>query len=377
MTTQSLLVKQNWTKAGNAYVGDRPEGATSGGDAALGWSAPSGLADGNAVSLTTDGTNPFGTGPTNVRFEDFSGGTLGQTIEPADTIFDANSQYYKAKYVSDSRSGSLAMLGVDTATTLPAINTVTLTSAREVFLSYAMKIPAGKYFPGLSGGSSGTDTDYSSNSSWKVAWLQDGDGATNDICVPTHVGNGSWYVGGNGLNNKLVTADMGGNKPTWFGVNNWTRIGAFLKAGDVPQTDIGKVYFQAVTSGQTLFETSKDVVVFEGGGATAPYHWTKLNISGWHAPNEGGSDGSGADVEYLFDDIYVAWGANAAARVELGNNVVYANCSDLQTQYVTPANWATGQLDFNINYGPFNPSEDLWYHITREDNNTRYSVRAN
>ena len=61
MTIQSLLVKQNWTKAGNAYVGDKPEGATSGGDATLSWSAPSGLADGNTVTITTDGTYDFGT----------------------------------------------------------------------------------------------------------------------------------------------------------------------------------------------------------------------------------------------------------------------------------------------------------------------------
>ncbi len=45
MTTQSLLVKQNWTKAGNAYVGDQP--------------AFSNLA--MPLSGWTIGTNPNGT----------------------------------------------------------------------------------------------------------------------------------------------------------------------------------------------------------------------------------------------------------------------------------------------------------------------------
>ena len=61
MTTQSIAVGDNWVKVGNDYVGDQPNGATSGGTAALAWSAPSGLADGEAITITTDGTFNFGT----------------------------------------------------------------------------------------------------------------------------------------------------------------------------------------------------------------------------------------------------------------------------------------------------------------------------
>jgi hypothetical protein len=64
MTTQSIAVGDNWVKVGNDYVGDKPNGGTSGGTsggtAALAWSAPDGLADGNTLTITTDGTNPFG-----------------------------------------------------------------------------------------------------------------------------------------------------------------------------------------------------------------------------------------------------------------------------------------------------------------------------
>ena len=61
MTTQVVAVGDNWTKVGNDYIGSSPNGATSGGTAALAWSAPSGLADGNTLTITTDGTYSFGT----------------------------------------------------------------------------------------------------------------------------------------------------------------------------------------------------------------------------------------------------------------------------------------------------------------------------
>lgn len=61
MTTQSIAVADNWVKVGNDYVGSSPNGATSGGTAALGWSANDGVADGNTITITTDGTYSFGT----------------------------------------------------------------------------------------------------------------------------------------------------------------------------------------------------------------------------------------------------------------------------------------------------------------------------
>jgi len=60
MTAQSIAVGNDWVKSGNSYVGDQPSGSTSGGTAALGWSAPSGLSDGNTLTITTDGTYSFG-----------------------------------------------------------------------------------------------------------------------------------------------------------------------------------------------------------------------------------------------------------------------------------------------------------------------------
>ncbi len=45
-----------------------PRAGSSGGTAALGWSAPDGLSEGNTLTVTTDGTNPFGNTAPNFIF---------------------------------------------------------------------------------------------------------------------------------------------------------------------------------------------------------------------------------------------------------------------------------------------------------------------
>jgi hypothetical protein len=323
------------------------------------------------LTITTDGTYNFGAGPENVKFDDFSGGTLGSNVTPVNSMFDVTSQFYPAKFTGDSRSGGFAITGFDETAKQASINTVNLSDEREIFLSYAVKIPTGKYAPGNGTDNTGTNADYVMDSSWKLSWPQYNDGATNDICVPTNIGNGEWYLSGNGLSNKLITSEMGGNSPSWWGWNNWTRLSSYLKAGDVPQTDLGKVYFQAIQAGGSLFESSKDVVVFEGTNAVAPYAWNKWNIPGYARPNVGGSDGLGTDVMFLHDDVYIAWGNNAAARIEIGDNIVYENCTDLAM--CKPTSWATDALQADLGLGAFSAGQSLFVHITLSDNTTRIS----
>lgn len=71
MTAQTVAVGDNWVKVGNSYIGSSPNGAVTGGTSALSWATPSGLADGNSLTIATDGTNPFGdTGPNFVMLVD-------------------------------------------------------------------------------------------------------------------------------------------------------------------------------------------------------------------------------------------------------------------------------------------------------------------
>ena len=377
MTIQSLLVKQGWPRdGGGQYIGSNPnDGGTSGGTAALAWSAPSGITQGSSVSLTTDGTNPFGDGPTNVLYESYGNGTLGSDVDLGNTIFDdtVHGHSVRATRVADSRSGSFAASvyketnpGSGTpwnGTSLEA----NFIPATEVFVSHAAKVPSGANFPGDNGGNSGTDADYSFDSSWKTSWLTDGETVgANDICLPTHTGSGIWQCAGNDLNPAFYNS---GANPTWWKWGEWHRFSTYMKAGDTPNVDTGDFYFQVANGQEAITEVSTNPIIFANG--TAPYQWSEFRITGWirERADQGG-------VVVLSDDVYISTGDRAAARVELGDNAVYSNCTDLHVQYVTPTDWATGQIDFNLDYGPFNPSASLWLHITREDNSTRYSIQV-
>lgn len=349
--------------------------STSGGTAALGWSAPSGITQGSSVSLTTDGTNPFGSGPINVKYERFDSQSVDDEITDLNSIFDDASSFWPATVKDDeARSGTKSGKFVANKNIAPndlgsSINTIDLpVGTREVFYSVASKIPTGAYFPG--GGNTGTNADYDS-SSWKMAWLLGPDSATNDLVLFTHTGSGVWKHSGNDLGNLL---DLGTADPSWWKWNQWNRTTSYVKAGTTPQTDAGVIYAQIANGQDSIIEYSDTPVVFANGSAN--YDWTKLNVNGWARMDAGGSDSNGAGIDFRYDDIYVAYGDRAAARVELGNNATYSNCTDLHIQYVTPTNWATGQLDFDIDYGPFSEGDALWLHITLEDNSTRYSIRV-
>ena len=384
MTAQTIAVGDNWTKIGNDYIGDQPSGATSGGTAALGWSAPSGFIQGGSVSLLTDGTNPFGTGPTNVKYENFEGFTAGTRMETS-TVFDTVSPFWSAPIENDiSRSGSNSAKFTapkeSDASIGASINFIDFTGGTdEVFVSYAVQVPSGAYMVGANGGNSGTNADYSNDSAWKTAWLlgPNRNSGLCDLVLATLVGD-SWSMAGNDLGTILT---LGADSPTWWKWANWNRMSTFLKAGATAQTDAGDAYFQIANGQEAITEYSDTPVIFANANSASgdfiDYKWYGMSINGWMRDGVGGSDGSGAGIDTRYDDIYVSWGANAAARVELGDNAVYTSCTDLHIQHVTPANWATGQLGFNIDTGPLNPATPLWYHITLEDNSTRYSVRAN
>ena len=60
------------------------------------------------------------------------------------------------------------------------------------------------------------------------------------------------------------------------------------------------------------------------GETTSPtsYQWNQLNVPGWFGNslvNPGG----------VYDDVYLATGANAPARVEVGDAPVYEDCTEL------------------------------------------------
>lgn len=358
----SYTVNADGSKNSSYPAGDKPAGITS---------VSGTIADGQ--TLTVSGFEFGANGPSNYMFEDFSAGTNGADVTTSNSNFDTTSQYYPATFTTDSRSGSLAAQMNNNKNISPndmaaSVNSVDLTSTTEVFKSFAVKVPSGAYFPGTNGGNSGTNADYPSDSSWKMDWLLGPDAVTNDLITLSHIGGGIWATGGNDLG----TLRNYGTDPTWWKWANWNRITQYVKAGATPQTDAGVMYTQIANGQEAITEFNDNPVVFANG--QSPYHFTQWNINGWIRPDAGGSDGAGTGVSTLYDDIYVAWGDYAAARVELGDASTYESCTNLAVCEVS--SWSNTSISTVCRSGGLNLSANTWLFVTLPNNTTRYSYQV-
>lgn len=358
----------------NAMMSEYPSGNAPALNGAIS-SVSGSISDGQTITISGNG---FGTnGPANYMFEDFSGGTTGQDATTDNTNFDSISSFWPPIFTDDSRSGGLAARMFRAKTIAPfdyaaSINSVTLGAVTEVFKSFSVKIPSGKYFPGSSGGNSGTNTDYSTDSSWKMDWLLGPTSSRNDLITASHVGNGVFYSGGNDLGNLEVL----GTNPDWFKFGEWNRMSQWVKAGDSPSVDVGNLYTQIANNVDAITEFNSTPVVFQNAEQGAPFEFNTYNINGWARPATGGSDAAGADIELLYDDIYVAWGSNSAARVELGNAATYESCSDLAICEAGDVNWADGTITATVHEGGLDLTQNTWLFVTLPDNTTRYSFQV-
>jgi len=142
---------------------------------------------------------------------------------------------------------------------------------------------------------------------------------------------------------------------------------SWVKAGDIPNVDAGDLYFQVANAEAAIFEDVSNPVIFANG--TPPNGWTQLNIGGWarERTTQGG-------VKVLYDDVYVAWGANSAARVELGNASTYAACTDLAVCDRT--SWSSNEIIANCREGGLNLANPTWLYVITSDNTTIYSKQV-
>jgi len=180
---------------------------------------------------------------------------------------------------------------------------------QSVFVSYWVAIPSGYPFPG-------NDDDFGgfpSNSAWKFAWLIDKDylGESSDTVVPTYVGSDSALIGGNDGNITYIA------KPSqWWSWGGWMRISALLYANPNAPTSSGRVLFEVFSRDKGFYVLDLDIPVYDADGPP-PKQYQTINFPGWLA------NFSLGEARPLYDDIYIASGQNAAARVELSDDPDY------------------------------------------------------
>lgn len=306
----------------------------------------------NGESITVTGTGFGVTGPTVQMFDDFESGSDGSRIGDGSgddavvgkwvTIY--GNDYHPTYSTNESNSGSKAFRcnhneAYDCGTDGTSAN-VQLTKSTDFYFSYWIKIPSGQAIPGTTGcGNSGN---------LKVWWL-----STNGVY-------GSDYglqILGNGNPSDTVALgpiDGGENRcagsygqgscagqgyvSTPFTRGRWMRMEFYIHGAT---DNTGAVYGWLMDS------------------STARYTWqsyptgdnTLDDADGWGHLHFHGFARKDSNANTYYDDIYIATGSGARARVEIGNASTYAACTNLAV--CTPTSWGDTSIAATVRQGSF------------------------
>lgn len=285
-------------------------------------------------SLVIDGSGFGPNGPNVVFFDDLEQGTPGNSIQTGSgsaALGAWNSIGYNAPYYTSSTSvsGNNAMQ-TDMATSWLGYAEILLpTGTQEMFGSWWMYIPSGTNIPG-EGTTDGTN--------WKSVWLQGSGTANNDLVIPTRLSSG-WLINGNDSPfTEYTTIDLQKGE--------WKRVWTWLKAG---QSLDGHAHFWELDGSGIIKREEWD----NRDVGRAGEDWERLRINGYGRTT--------ANSFPTFDDIYVATGPNARARIEIGNQPVYSNCTKLTV--ATPTDWSDTRITATPRQGNYSIGEAAYLFI--------------
>lgn len=341
----------------------------------LAWSEPAiTLAEGvllNGHSVVLTGSNFGSTGPTIVVFDDFEDNTAGSAVSTTATV----GTWTSSNPIATAYDGGVVALLVD-ATESNQLRK-SYANVQEIFLSYKVINPSGYHFPATT-----ESGEFPPQSAWKLAWIWDeqdylGYQGDDDICLPTW-GNGTSFslsgndnaFGGTAENGWIgPVAGRPGTSTNWFSFKGWNRASTYLKAGADPVNDNGVIWFSGLSEefGHKLFELT-DRPVFDGDDNAydnAISQWNTLALSGWHRSGGLNSEYDSTTRAY-YDDIYLAVGANAAARVEIGDNATYADCTKLAIS--TPTSWSDTSITATVRDGEFSGGDRVYVFVVDKNN---------
>jgi hypothetical protein len=181
----------------------------------------------------------------------------------------------------------------------------------EAFIFYSVKIPPNTNFSGAS-----TPKTFPPVSSWKFIWLYLGvSGFENpndfDICMPTHVGNGSFLMGGNDGN--LGWIEDGVN---WWEWDQYNHMSNYIRFDPTSPLSNPVQYFWSVTNNRVNTPLTIKNQLPSQFTDTA-FAFDRIHIPGWIG------NGNFDNFDGLYDNIYLALGNNALARVMISDSADY------------------------------------------------------
>lgn len=297
------------------------------------------IADGQSIVI---GGSGFGaSGPNVVVFDDFEGGTSGSAIKTGNGSAkfgrwsgrdSSGSSYYGNTAAVSGTKAFSSNFSVHYANWIQADLPA---NTRALFVSWWLYLPAGNNYPG-EGGSEGIN--------WKQMWVQGSSTADDDLVIPTLLGDDTWLVNGN-------DKDPGYSRYTDLGFDKgrWKRVWVWMKGSTGSSSRDGEFKLWTLdANGVTTRVNDAGVNNLKASGV-----WEKVR------PNGYGRQTSNSVVSY--DDIYIASGTNAQARVEIGDSATYAASKKLTI--LTPTSWANGSISATVNTGPFKSGDSAYLFV--------------
>ena len=317
----------------------------------------------NGSSITITGSSFGANGPNIVVFDDFESGTNGSNIKigaSSATIGEWTSVTYLTntppKYSNaHSLSGSLAFRGDATVSEDGSGSVHTAYkmgfTTSDIFVSYWYYFPTTSDWPCSSGGICNN----------KLVWVTGSGTTDDDRVIPANSGGSKTTT----PNLYMFCNDcIGGESPLspalYMSKGKWYRFWAYLHgAGNT--TDHEELWVASPSSEANL------------AAATRINRTTQIWNTDFNGFNRVMINGFNrwcndcAESAPTFDDVYVAIGTGARARVEIGDAATYATSKNLTIATVT--SWSDTSITTTIRQGSFSNLNNAYLYVIDADGN--------
>jgi hypothetical protein len=301
-------------------------------------------------SITITGSSFGSTGPNVVLFDDYEKGASGGTVSTASGsaqvgqwTYAIGGITYSTSYAHSGNKSGKSEWANAVSGSIPQTQ-LNFSSADRVFLSWWQYVPAGKVIPGTTNPSLG-------GTNWKTFWIWSDPFPTSDhltVYLNDTNGPGGWSYALSGDDTSLSynSGSPSVYRSSYLTKGVWNRY-SFYFYGSSSQGAI-KMYEVSSTQGFHTILDSSGVNTMRSGQL-----WNRLTLPGY-----GRKD---SNSQTYVDDVYFATGAGAQARVEMGNQSSYQNCSNLAI--LTPTSWSNGSVTATVRQGGFAAGQSAYLFV--------------
>ena len=307
------------------------------------------ISDGMQVTVTGGG---FGdNGPNVILFDNFSKGTSGGKLPVAATI-GVWEKMASTAFPDPLLSNGQGARCFDNTGWLNANLLKFNQMYSEVFVSSIGYVPSGYFFP-----STTSEKTLPSRSALKHHWLYysstgyktDNDPDLVGTCLNSPTSTYNLFA------NDYARATLDRDMDWQWVFSEPVRWTLWVKGNGNKISGSDGLYQAVSSAGQRYKRYTDQFAWFRNDDSV--YGFDRLTVPGYLY---GAGD---PKANYVVDDVYVAVGPNAAARVELGNSAIYTNCTKLAIS--TPDVWSDTKIKVTIREGGFKSGDQVYLFVVR------------